>query len=278
VTVALVLVSAFFHALWNALLRLERDKDRALVGAIAAATVLATIVAAARWAACGVEPFPSLEALAWTLAAGVLEWRYFSSLARALDSGPLGPIYTISRGGSIMIVYPVSIALLGEQLDAWAAAGSGVVLVGLVLSGARIGDRRALGGRALAWAIACAVAIAGYHLAYKQALHAHAGTSAAFAVSLALASVINFIRVRGALAYARGRIVRVITMGLICGGSFLILMEALNAAGAGFVLTLRNTSVLFATGLGFAIRERPHRVQIVGAIAVAAGAILMAHT
>ncbi len=40
--VALVLVSAFLHALWNALLRLERDKDRALVGAIAVATLLAS--------------------------------------------------------------------------------------------------------------------------------------------------------------------------------------------------------------------------------------------
>jgi len=277
VTVALVLVSAFFHALWNALLRLEQDKDRALVGAIAAATVLAAVVAGVRWAASGVVPFPNVDSLAWTLAAGVLEWLYFASLARALDSGPLGPIYTISRGGAIVIVYPVSIALLGEQLNTWSTAGSAVVLVGLVLSGARIGDRRSLEPRALAWAIACAVSIAGYHLSYKQALHAHAGTSAAFAVSLGLASVINFVRTRGAFAYARPRIVRVITMGLVCGGSFLILMEALAATGAGFVLTLRNTSVLFATALSFTIGERPHRLQIFGAVAVAAGAILMAH-
>lgn len=275
--VALVLLSAFLHALWNALLRLEKDKDRALVAAVATATALATVVAAVRWGASGVAPFPNLESLIWTLAAGVLEWLYFASLAKALDSGPLGPIYTLSRGGAIVVVYPVSIAILHEQLTAWSAGGSAVVMLGLVLSGARIGDKRALGGRALAWALACAVSIAGYHLAYKYALHAHAGTSAAFAVSLALATAINIVRTRGAFTYAKDRIGRVVLMGIICGGSFLILMEALSATGAGFVLTLRNTSVLFATGLSFAIGERPHRLQIAGAVAVAAGAILMAH-
>ena len=40
---------------------------------------------------------------------------------------------------------------------------------------------------------------------------------------------------------------RIVLMGLICGGSFLILIQALTTGGAGFVLTARNTSVLFAT-------------------------------
>ena len=66
-------------------------------------------------------------------------------------------------------------------------------------------------------------------------------------------------------------------MGFVCGGSFLILMEALSGGGAGYVLTLRNTSVLFATALAFAIGERPRRVEIAGAALVAAGAILMAY-
>jgi uncharacterized membrane protein len=65
-------------------------------------------------------------------------------------------------------------------------------------------------------------------------------------------------------------------MGAICGGSFLILMEALDAGGAGFVLTLRNTSVLFATALAWAVGDRPRRPQVVGASLVAAGAVLMA--
>jgi uncharacterized membrane protein len=65
-------------------------------------------------------------------------------------------------------------------------------------------------------------------------------------------------------------------MGAVCGSSFLILLEALSGGGAGFVLTLRNTSVLFATVLAAAIGEHPGRPQVLGAVLVAGGAILMA--
>ncbi len=64
-------------------------------------------------------------------------------------------------------------------------------------------------------------------------------------------------------------------MGLLCGSSFLVLIEALAGGGAGFVLTLRNTSVLFATGLAWVIGERPAIPHALGAGLVAAGAIAM---
>lgn len=278
--VALVLISAFLHALWNALLRMERDKDRALVAAVGAATLLAIAVAAVRWGL-GEPPFTSATALGWAVAAGVLELVYFAALARALEAGPLGPVYTISRGGAVLLVWPISIAVFGETLSVPALAGSAIVLGGLALSGARTGQHRAAHNAAVAWAIACAAAIAGYHLAYKAALSAGGEPSAVFAVALAVATAINVLRLggegrRAAAAILRGRFVRVVVMGAVCGGSFLILMEALASGGAGFVLTLRNTSVLFATGLAAAIGERPRHAQIAGALLVAGGAVLMA--
>jgi drug/metabolite transporter (DMT)-like permease len=77
-------------------------------------------------------------------------------------------------------------------------------------------------------------------------------------------------------ALVRGRWPRLLMMGLVCGGSFLILMEALARGGSGFVLTLRNTSVLFAIGLARVIGDRPRPFELVGAAAVAAGAVLIA--
>jgi uncharacterized membrane protein len=278
--VALVLLSALLHATWNALLRLERDKDRALVAAVGGATLLAFAVAAIRWAL-GEPPFRTSTAALWTVAAGVLEWAYFASLAQALERGRLGAVYTISRGGAILIVWPVSIVLLREHLQVLAAIGSAIVLGGLALSSMGTGDARSSGRGALAWASACAVAIAGYHLAYKAALREGGSASMVFACALAVASAINVARL-GAEGRAvvsgllRTRLARVALMGVICGSSFLILMEALSAGGAGFVLTLRNTSVLFAVGLSFVIRERPRRPEIAGAVLVAIGAILMA--
>ena len=51
--------------------------------------------------------------------------------------------------------------------------------------------------------------------------------------------------------------------------------EALHGSGAGFVLTLRNTSIVFAAVLGWAIAEPPTRRQVLGAVLVAGGAILL---
>ena len=65
-------------------------------------------------------------------------------------------------------------------------------------------------------------------------------------------------------------------IGLVCGSSFLTLMEALAIGGSGYVLTLRNTSVLFAAGMAWLIGERPTRSELAGAALVAAGAAVMA--
>jgi drug/metabolite transporter (DMT)-like permease len=186
-------------------------------------------------------------------------------------------VYTISRGGAIVVVWPLSVLLFHEVATVAGAAGSAIVLAGLALASSSTGDRRSPATGALAWAIACAISIAGYHLSYKAALAAGGSPSAVFAVALTLATAINLSSTRGTLEYARSRgAARIVVMGVICGASFLILMEALASGGAGFVLTLRNTSVLFATALAFAIRERPRHVQIAGSVLVAAGAIVMA--
>ncbi len=276
--VALVLVSAFLHAAWNALLRVEPDKDRGLVGAISVGTLLAAVIAVARWD----TPFASVEAFGYTIVAGLFEAVYFATLARALERGRLGPVYTVSRGGAVLVVWPLSIVLYHEVVTRSSAAGSALVLLGLILSGlgAHGADRGGEGRSGIAWAVACAGSIAGYHLAYKAALLAGGSPSATFAVSLGLSAAISIVRLgtegRAVLVESfRRRGPRIALMGIVCGGSFLILMEALVRGGSGYVLTLRNTSVLFAAALAFTIGERPARAEMMGAALVAAGAVLM---
>ncbi|MEO7094078.1 MAG: EamA family transporter, partial [Polyangiales bacterium] len=219
--------------------------------------------------------------LLWTLAAGVAEAIYFGTLARALDLGRLGAVYTVSRGGAVLVVWPLSIVLFSEIATATSAAGSVLVLFGLGLSSLGStggGNQRHRAG--IAWAAACAISIAGYHLSYKAALLSGGNPSATFAVSLGLSAVISVIRIgsegrRTLVTVVRARAPRILLMGVVCGGSFLILMEALARGGSGYVLTLRNTSVLFAAGLAWTIGERPRGSEMIGAVFVAAGAVLM---
>lgn len=135
----------------------------------------------------------------------------------------------------------------------------------------------------MGWAIGCAVSIAGYHLAYKAALEEGVNPSACFALSLALSATINGVRL-GAVhrgreplgVLVRARWPRLLLMGIVCSGSFLILMEALALGGSGYVLTLRNTSVLFAAAMAWFIGDRPRPGELAGAAMVATGAALMA--
>ncbi|MEZ4363073.1 MAG: DMT family transporter [Kofleriaceae bacterium] len=271
----LTLISAVLHAMWNAGLRRERDKDSAVVIAIAVASTLAAVVAAIRWAA-GVPPFATGDALVWTLLAAVLEGGYFAALARALDTGALGPVYTISRGGTLLLVWPVSIWLWGEQLTGLHLLGSVVVFVGLaVSSGARGATREAVG-----WSSLCAVLIAGYHLAYKAALRDGGDGPAVFAISLGVATAVNLVRLRAAgrakaAAELRRRGWPLAVIGALCSAAFLIFLVALARGGAGLVLTLRNTSVIFATLASALLGEQPGRRQVLGASVVVVGAALL---
>ncbi|MBA2544353.1 MAG: EamA family transporter [Deltaproteobacteria bacterium] len=281
--VGLVLFSAFLHAGWNALLRVEPDKDRGLVGAICVAALFACVIAAIRWGL-GDQPFATTESMIYTAVAGGFEAVYFATLALAMDRGRLGPVYTVSRGGAVLVVWPLSIILFDELVTVSSTTGSGMVLCGLILAGlgAHHQSRGAAGKGAsgIGWATLCAASIAGYHLSYKAALLDGGSASATFGVSLALAAVIRIVWFgrsgRTALIAAfRSRPWRIVLMGLVCGGSFLILMEALALGGSGYVLTLRNTSVLFAALLAWAIGERPVRAELIGAALVAFGAVVM---
>jgi drug/metabolite transporter (DMT)-like permease len=274
ITYALVLVSAFLHAAWNALVKRSADPSNAVHAVVVAAGVLAAGVAIVELATGG----PGLDGRAALLgaAAGALEAGYFQALGRALAAGPLGPVYTVSRGTAAILVWPISILALGEDLSALAAAGSALVLLGLGASSFERGASRA----ALGWAVGTAGFIAAYHFAYKAALQTGSSPALIFTVSMAVAAGLG--GALGGARYRRGLVssvraapVAVLGGGVICAAAFLLFMYALADGGAGYVFTLRNTSVLWATALAFTLGERPGARQLAGAGLVFAGAVLM---
>lgn len=271
---ALVLVSAFLHAAWNALVKRSPDPSAAVHAVVAAAGVLAAGVAMVELAIGGA----SLTARAAVLGAiaGALEAGYFQALGRALAAGPLGPVYTISRGTAAILVWPISIVALGERLTLFSGAGSALVLFGLAASSMERGTSRG----AVLWAMSTAGFIAGYHFAYKGALLTGSSPSLIFLVSMVVALGVSALTGGASYRRAFAGVVRAAPLatlggGAICAAAFLLFMYALHHGGAGYVFTLRNTSVLWATALAFTIGDRPGHRQIVGAAFVFGGAVLM---
>ncbi|WP_240359042.1 EamA family transporter [Pyxidicoccus trucidator] len=276
-TVALVLVlsSAFFHASWNALLKRHPNPEVGVVSVICVA-----VVGGGLWTL-GMQgqAFPTARGLAWALGAGACESIYLAALSRALKQAPLGLAYTVSRGGAMLLVWPVSVLWLGEAVSVWMVSGAALLGVGLVVMNLSRPSGPAATG--VAWAALAAVCIAGYHLAYKLALGEGAQPPALFATGLLVALpvlVLERARKLGWATLKREALVRpglVIFTGIICTLSFALLLSALGSSGAGAVLTLRNTSITFALALAALQGERLERRQLTGAALVAVGAVLL---
>ncbi len=267
----LVLTSALLHALWNALLKRAADIEAASLG-ILAISFLATGAASVLLPG---PAFPTGASLAWGLGAGVFEGLYFLALARALGTSPLGWSYTWMRGGSLLLVWPVSLLLLGESLRLTSAVAVGAVGLGLAFMGLVPG--RGADRRGLAWAAAVGAAIAGYTLCYKLSLAGGAQALPLYATSMAVSLPI-LVLARGLPrpgAFSSQRAL-VLGAGLLCTASFLLYLQALALGGVGFVATLRNTSVVFAVLFAKALGERPTGRQWVGACLVAVGAMGLA--
>jgi drug/metabolite transporter (DMT)-like permease len=272
----LVLLSAVLHAAWNSLVKHQKDPRSAGLAVLAAATAVAVAVApfSERVA------FPTTSGLRWALGAGLFEGAYFTALGLALARGPLGPAYTVARGGAMLATWPVSVLFLGEAFSWTARMGTVLIGSGLALTALRPHDRATRAS--LGWAALCAISIGGYHLCYKVALEAGAEPRALFAIALACALPINAASNgpgawRAGLRALRQSPLWIVIGGATCTASFVVLLDALAVAGAGAVLTLRNTSVLFAQLFALWGGERPNRRAIAGAVLVVGGAVLMAY-
>ena len=273
----LLITSAVLHALWNALVKFDDEARVNTMGVLVVAAVCATIVIPFYAA----SSFPDSRAYAWMLGAGVAEAGYFVTLALALEHSPLGLAYTVSRGGAMVLVWLISVAFLGEAVG-WATfVGVALVLLGLGLSHEQGGRGRQASLSRLKWAYLCACFIAAYHFFYGRALLLGALPAALFAGSLWVGLPIyiavspSAIRQR-LLAKFVSKPVPMVFGGMVCALSFLIFLNGLAHAGAGFAITLRNTSVVFAQVFGLFIGEKFVGRRWLGALLVVAGAAFIA--
>ncbi len=282
--VALVLLSALAHAAWNALVKSSRDPENAIVGMMLVGGLTGLTIAVATRAA-----LPGPSALFWIVVSGILEAVYFVLLARALSRAPLGAVYTIVRGGGLVVLWPASVLLLGERITLGHFVGTVFVLAGLTATGAS-GTRPASGSIAeaartrarsgLVAAACCALFVGGYQLAYKIALSKGGSPAIVNGVSLCIGSTLSLLARFGdrghVLAAVRRERWRTLVGGLLGSIGFLLFLLAMRNAGAGSVATLRNTSILFAQGMAVALGERPKKLALAGALAVTIGAVALA--
>ena len=275
-----VLLGALLHATWNALVKSSGDKqlDLALVhllGGIAALPLLWWV---------GLPPVSAMPFIGLSL---LIHIAYYVTLNGAYQHGELGSTYPIMRGSAPLLVALGSTLLLGERLTSTAWLGIGAVTVGVLMVGLARPAETLHHGRAIAYALANAVVIAGYTLVDGHGVRLSAGAGATAASYVVLLFVLDGIpyptlvflqRSRSArqamLAYARRRWPLATLGGLASLGSYWIALWAMTRAPVAAVSALRETSVLFATALSVIVLKERFGLQRAGGAVVIVGGVV----
>lgn len=255
----------------------EADKTIMTIAVVGTATAIAAVAAVAQGVWLGKLPFADLRSVAWCAFAGVFEAGYLYTLALALTRAPLGVAYTVSRGTALLVVWPVSVGLLHEHASALGVIGATVLTVGLAVTG--LEQTRLERGAGIA--ALCGCFIAAYHLGYKQAMAIERSEAAVVTLTLGIAVALNVIWLGAArrrelvAAFRRGVRGRAVIAGACCALGFLLALGGLRAGGAAAVLTLRNTSIVFAALIARAAGETLTPRKLGGIGLVALGALLL---
>ena len=153
-----VLLAAFFHASWNALIKVRLDPFLAIVLIAAAAAVVSAPLLF-------FVPIPPLPAWPWLIASVITHVGYYVGLSRAYRAGDMGQVYPIARGTAPLMTAAGGALLVGENFSLIGWAGIIGLTFGVFLLSMRGGsDLAHLNRRAVGYALFTAVTICCYSL------------------------------------------------------------------------------------------------------------------
>ena len=173
-----VLMAAFMHAGWNALVKVGLDRFSSILLLVLSQMVLSLICLP-------FFPMPGLSAAPWLLASGIVHLLYKLTLIRAYEHGDFSQVYPLARGAAPLVVTLISILMLGETVTPIKALaiiliGGGVCLMSF--AGRRLARMSA---KALGYALLTAGFIAVYTLLDGLGARA-AGTASGFFLVMSL--------------------------------------------------------------------------------------------
>lgn len=268
---AIVLLSAFLHALWNALLHGGRDRLWTM-------TVMNLAMLAVAIAAIPLLPAPERASWPYIVASGFLEVGYNLFLIQAYRYGDLGQAYPIARGSSPVLVAIGAMVLAGEWLSPFATIGLLLVSVGIV---ALAFNGRRLDVRSTGMALATGCFIAAYTVVDGIGVRL-SGNSFAYTAwmvvfwALPMPVILLCARGRGALQAPAREVTRAAAGGLVALIAYGTIIWAMQSGDMGPISALRETSVVFAALIGwFFLSEKLTVYRVAACIVIAAGATLL---
>ncbi|MFK4441819.1 drug/metabolite transporter (DMT)-like permease [Caballeronia udeis] len=253
--VVLVLFAALLHASWNALVKSSPDKFLDIVLVTSGSAVFCVVAL----------PFIALPMPAswpYVAASVVIHIVYLVLIGAAYRSGDMSHAYPLMRGLPPLLVALLSGPLIGEQLSAGEWGGilliCGGILGLLLVEGRSGGMSRASTG----FALVNAVAIAGYTLVdgtgVRLSAYPVAYTMWIFLLTAPPILAWALLRRRaGVVVHVRARWHLALIGGACTLGAYILVLWAMTQAPIAMVAALRETAIVFATGLSvIVLKER----------------------
>lgn len=268
-----VLFAALLHASWNVMVKRSTDAPADL-----ALLTLGASVLAAPWLFW--LPLPAPAAWPFLIASNLIHVGYYATLLATYRHADLSFGYPIMRGSAPLLVALVGAFALGEMPSGLVWTGIALISGGVV-SLAFAQGWRAGAGRATLFALANATMIAAYTLVDAAGARS-AGTAISYVLwmffleGLPFAAFMLWRRGPAFVAHARKRWRGALAGGALSALSYGIAVWAMTVAPVGAVAALRETSVVFALGLGvLLLKERLNSGRWLGVAAVLAGAMAL---
>jgi drug/metabolite transporter (DMT)-like permease len=297
---ALVLVAALLHAVWN--IAAKTAASRGADHRFAFLTALGVVVLwlpAALWVA--PAELPRWGAVQWLamFASAVVHVVYYQTLLRGYREADLTVVYPVARGSAPLATAAAAVLILGETVDAWGVAGVLGVCAGVFLIAGGPAMLRRLRGTpgpvgadeavqrerlraGLAWGGATGALIALYSVIDGYAIKVLAMGPLLFDY------LCNVLRVplqapmvwreRATLpALARLHWKEALVVSALGPLAYILVLTALQQAPLSHVAPMREVSLLFAALIGGQLLgERDRAQRLAGAGFIALGVILLA--
>ncbi|HSI59277.1 MAG TPA: DMT family transporter [Ideonella sp.] len=285
---ALVLVAALLHALWNvAAKKAGGDHHFVLMGALMIVVIWAPVGLYVGW-----QVVPGWGRLEWglVLASGVTHLVYFNVLLKGYRVSDLTVVYPVARGTGPLLSSLLAVLLLGEAMGAGGLLGVACITVGIWLIA---------GGPSL-WAKA-------HDPAQRQRVRAGVGWGALTGVLIAGYTVLDgyavkVVMISPVLVDYFGNLCRIpfmlpsvwrdragfagawrrqwkyaLVMAAVSPLAYVLVLYAVTMAPLSHVAPAREVSMLFAALLGGRLLgEQDRGLRLLGAGCMAAGVMLLA--
>lgn len=285
-TVALVLVAAAAHAVWNTAAKGKRGDSVRFVWAYTTVSAVLCVVATGVWAVRHPVQI-DVTLVVGAAVSGVLHVVYSLTLQTGYDRADLGVVYPVARGTGPVLTLAVAIAVLGERLSAPEVLGALAVIAGIVVV-AGLPVRRAPGGptgrpaAGVRWGVATGATIAAYTLWDDHAVTVlHLDPLSYFSGTLVVETLILSIRLsrpggafRTLVDDVRPDLLLIAVIAVLSPVAYVLVLIAMQRAPVGVVAALRESSIVLASFLAWwMFHEGRLPRRLVGAAVVLVGIV-----